>query len=247
MVDRRSPDPYGKVYDYVSEMEALGYDIAYVGQHRFSKSTAFGGSQATEPSAPLTVATALLARTRRIKMCTNILLLAAHHPLEIAEQVSTLNELSNNRFILGAGLCYMPHEFEHVGWNFKTRASRFEECLEILRLALAGGEFSYSGRHFTIPPCTLQPPPLPSTQMPIWIGAVSEPAMQRAARMGDGWLIGFAEHLLDLRDKVRRYKAGAAAHSRASTLCLMRELHIAPSRDAIDPNWLPNVAKVWQA
>jgi alkanesulfonate monooxygenase SsuD/methylene tetrahydromethanopterin reductase-like flavin-dependent oxidoreductase (luciferase family) len=247
MLDRNAGDPYGKLYAYLNEMQDLGYDIAYVGQHRFSPKTAFGGSQATAPSAPLTMIAALLARTSRIKLCTNIMLLAAHHPLEVAEQINTLNELSNNRFILGAAIGYVPHEFESVGWSFRTRAKRFEECIEILRLALTGEQFSFSGKHFTIPPCTLQPPPLPGAEMPIWIGAVSEPAMQRAGRMGDGWLIGFAENLVELRDKVARYKAIAAQYGRPSTLCLMRDLHIAPSRRQLDADWLRKVATVWQA
>lgn len=247
MIDRRQSDPYRKLTAYVSEMEDLGYDIVYTGQHRFSRTTAFGGAEATEPSAPLIMLSALLARTQRIKMCTNILLLAAHHPLEIAEQVLSLNELSNNRFILGAGLGYRPDEFENLGWGFKTRAKRFEECLEILRLALSGEEFSYAGRHFTIPRCIVTPPPMAGARMPIWIGAVSEPAMLRAARLGDGWLIGFAEHLLELQSKVARYKAVAAGHGRPSTLCLMRDLHIAPTRSALDNDWLPRVMTVWQS
>jgi alkanesulfonate monooxygenase SsuD/methylene tetrahydromethanopterin reductase-like flavin-dependent oxidoreductase (luciferase family) len=247
MIDRTSSDPWRKVHNYLSEMEDLGYDIAYAGQHRFSRTTAFGGSEATEPSAPLTMLAALLARTRTINLCTNIMLLAAHHPLEVAEQVNTLNELSNNRFILGAGLGYVPHEFENVGWGFRNRVSRFEECVAILRLAVSGKEFSYRGKHFTIPLCIVQPPPLPGADMPIWIGAVSEPAMQRAGRIGDGWLIGFAEHLIDLQGKVARYKAIAAEHGRPSTLCLMRDLHIAPSKAQLDPNWLGNVMTVWQA
>ena len=78
-----------------------------------------------------------------MKMSTNIMLLPAHHPVEIAEQINTINEMSNNRFILGAGIGYKPDEFEHVGWGFKNRASRFEECLQIVRLALTGKEFSY--------------------------------------------------------------------------------------------------------
>jgi alkanesulfonate monooxygenase SsuD/methylene tetrahydromethanopterin reductase-like flavin-dependent oxidoreductase (luciferase family) len=81
--------------------------------------------------------------------------------------------------------------------------------------------------------------------MPLWIGAVSEPAMRRAGRLGDGWLIGFAEHLVELQGKVAQYKAIAKQHGRPSTLCLMRDLHIAPTRSHIDRNWLKNVASVW--
>ena len=75
-------------------------------------------------------------------MCTNIMLLPAHHPIEVAEEINTLSELSNNRFILGAGIGYKRDEFEHVGWDFRTRAKRFEECLEVLRLGLSGRRFS---------------------------------------------------------------------------------------------------------
>jgi alkanesulfonate monooxygenase SsuD/methylene tetrahydromethanopterin reductase-like flavin-dependent oxidoreductase (luciferase family) len=88
---------------------------------------------------------------------------------------------------------------------------------------------------------------MPGAATPLWIGAVSEPAMLRAGRLGDGWLISFAEHLVELQAKIGRYKAVAAEHGRPSTLCLMRDLHIAPTKGALDPNWLPNVIKVWQS
>lgn len=247
MIERSSSEPYGRLYSYLNEMEDIGYDMGWCGQHRFSSSTAFGGDTASEPAAPLIMLAALLARTRRMRMCTNIMLLPAHHPVEIAEQVNTLNEMSNNRFVLGAGIGYQRKEFETAGWDFKGRAKRLEECLEILRLAFAGGEFSYTGRHFSIPPCTVMPPPLAGGVTPLWIGAVSEPAMLRAGRLGDGWLISFAEHLMELRAKIGRYKGVAAEHGRPSTLCLMRDLHIAPTREAVDSNWLPNVIKVWQS
>lgn len=247
MIDRRSSDPYGKLFNYINEMEDLGYDLGWCGQHRFADKTAFGGDTASEPSAPLPMLTALMARSSQMKFCTNIMLLPAHHPVEIAEEINTINEMSNNRFIVGAGIGYKPDEFENVGWIFKTRAKRFEECLEILRMALTGKEFSYHGKHFTIDNCAVVPPPLNNETPPLWIGAVSEPAMLRAGRLGDGWLISFAEHLLELQDKVARYKSVAAEHGRPSTLCLMRDVHIAPTREKLDPNFLPNIIKVWQS
>lgn len=247
LIDRSSSEPYEKLYSYVREMEDLGYDIGYVGQHRFSDVTAMGGDVASEPASPLIMVSAILARTSRLKMCTNIMLLPAHHPVEIAEEVSTLNELSGNRFILGSGIGYKPDEFENVGWPFKNRARRFEECLAILRLALSGAEFSFSGEFFRLGPLKVVPTPLPGSAIPLWIGAVSEPARKRAGRLGDGWLIGFAEHMVELEAKVAQYKSIAAEHGRPSTICLMRDLHIAPTRRQLDPNWLGNVIRVWQA
>ena len=62
MIDHRSSDPYSKIYSIVNEMEDLGYDILYVGHHRFSDRTAFGGDVASEPSAPFIQLAAMLAR-----------------------------------------------------------------------------------------------------------------------------------------------------------------------------------------
>src|SRR5690606_23135479 len=110
-----------------------------------------------------------------------------------------------------------------------------------------GEPFSYHGQHFNIDDVMITPPPLGGEVPPIWIGAVSEPAMKRAGRLGDGWLISFAEHLLELQEKVATYKAIAAEHGRPSTLALMRDVHIAPNREALDPDFLPNIIKVWQS
>jgi alkanesulfonate monooxygenase SsuD/methylene tetrahydromethanopterin reductase-like flavin-dependent oxidoreductase (luciferase family) len=247
LIEPGAREPYARVYDFVREMEALGYDIAYLGHHRFADVTAFGGDTASEPSAPLVMAAALLARTTRLNVCTNIMLLPSRHPVEVLEEVNTLNELSGGRFVLGSGIGYKPDEFETTGWEFKTRARRFEECLQILRLGLAGQPITFHGDFFDIGNLTVVPKAPPGPPMPLWVGAVSEPAMKRAGRLGDGWLIGFAEHLVELQAKVAAYKAIAAQHGRTSTLCLMRDLHIAPTRGALDPAWLRNVTGVWQA
>ncbi len=247
LIDRSSSSPYRKLINYIQEMEVLGYDLGWCGHHRFSDTTAFGGDTASEPSAPLLMLAPLIAHTSTMQFATNIMLVPAHHPVELAEEINTLQEFSNNRFILGAGIGYKPNEFENVGWHFKSRAKRMEECLEILRIAMTGEEFTYSGKHFNLEKIKVTPPPLPGTHTPLWVGAVSEPAMLRAARLGDGWEISFAEHILELEAKVSRYKSLAAKHGRPSTLCLMRDVHIAPTREQLDPNFLANIIKVWQS
>ena len=247
MIDRASSDPYGPLFSYLNEMEDLGYDMAWCGHHRFSDTTAFGGDSATEPSAPLAMLAPLMARTKVMKFCTNIMLIPSRHPLELAEEINTLNEMANNRVILGGGIGYKPDEFENCGWSFKTRARRFEECIEILRLAMRGERFSYQGNHFQIDDVIVHPPALRGEIPPIWVGAVSEPAMKRAGRLGDGWIVSFAEHLLELADKVKVYKEIAADNDRPSTIALMRDVHIVPSRDKVDPDFLQNIVKVWQS
>jgi alkanesulfonate monooxygenase SsuD/methylene tetrahydromethanopterin reductase-like flavin-dependent oxidoreductase (luciferase family) len=99
MIDRGSSDPYGKLFNYLNEMEDLGYDLGWCGHHRFSSSTAFGGEEATEPSAPLPMLSALMARTSRMKFCTNIFLAPARHPLELARASAT--SPTNSRIAAG--------------------------------------------------------------------------------------------------------------------------------------------------
>ncbi len=247
MIATASSDPYGPLFSYLNEMEDLGYDLAWCGHHRFAPTSAFGGDQASEPSAPLLMLAPLIARTRTMRFASNIMLLPSRHPLEVAEEINTLNEMANNRFILGAGIGYKPDEFENCGWGFKSRASRFEECLEILRLAMPGAPFSYHGKHFNIDDVMITPPALRGAVPPLWIGAVSDPAMRRAGRLGDGWIVSFAEHLIELAGKVATYKAIAAEHGRPATIALMRDLHIAETRSQLDPQFLPNIIKVWQS
>jgi len=91
------------------------------------------------------------------------------------------------------------------------------------------------------------PPPLRGEVPPIWIGAVRDPAMRRAWRLADGWLISFAEHMVELKEKVATYKSIAREHGRSSTLALMRDVHIVQTRAELDPEFLPNIIKVWQS
>lgn len=229
------PDPYGKIVGFLREAEELGYDFAAIGHHRFTPELSFG-----EPSAPMIMLAALLARTSRIRLCTCITLVPTYHPLDLAEQVNTLQELSNNRFIFGAGLGYREYEFAAVEIDYKRRASRFDECLDVLNKALTGDEFSYSGQHFRIPPVRVTPAPLPGKATPIWTGANSDAGVRRAARYTDGWIVGFPAHVGETRKRAENYRRMAREHARTSSICLMRDFHIAEHRDQLNPHWLNN-------
>ncbi len=230
-VERGARDPYRRIYDYVERAEALGFDFGAVGHHRFTPQLAFG-----EPSAPLTMLAAILARTTRLKVCTSILLLPTYHPLDIAEQVATLDELSNGRVIFGIGAGYRSYEFDAVGIDFKTRMSRMEEMVAVLRQAWSGAPVSFHGRHFQIDNVEVGPRPQ-QQRVPIWVGTGTPAGIDRTARIADGWLAGFPTPLSMLEPAVRDYRAAAAAAKQPATVCLMRDFHIAPDRARVDPQW----------
>ncbi len=112
-------------------------------------------------------------------------LLPFRHPVLLAEEIATLATIAPDRFIMQCGLGYGEREFAAFGINSKHRPSRFEECLVIMRGLWAGETVSHQGR-WEIHEARISPtPPQP---IEVWIAAKAKPAIERAARLGDGWL-----------------------------------------------------------
>src|SRR5882672_11466101 len=95
---------------------------------------------------PLIVATAVAARTRRLRVGTSVILLPLHHPVHVAEDAITLDLVSRGRVILGVGIGYQPADFRAFSVPLEHRTALFEEGVELLRLCSAGEKFSYRGK-----------------------------------------------------------------------------------------------------
>ncbi|HEX2171040.1 MAG TPA: LLM class flavin-dependent oxidoreductase, partial [Dehalococcoidia bacterium] len=128
--------------------------------------------------APLITAAAVAAKTERITIGTAVLLLPLYHPVQVAEQAAVVDLISNGRLILGVGLGYQPEDFQTFGVPIEQRVSHFEEGIQILRGAWAQDNFSFSGRRFRVDDLSLSPKPV-QQPAPIWIGASSNPAVER--------------------------------------------------------------------
>lgn len=129
--------------------------------------------------APLTVAAALLARTKEATVTVSALLLPLHDPLRIAEQVATLDLLSGGRIVIVAGLGYRPEEFAMAGVDRRRRGAVFEEYVDVLRRAWTGEPFSYRGVE-----CRVTPAPASKPHPPLFVGGSTLTAARRAARLG---------------------------------------------------------------
>ena len=112
-------------------------------------------------------------------------LLPFRHPVLLAEEIATLATITPNRFIMQCGLGHGKREFAAFGINARQRPSRFEECLTIMRRLWAGETVSHDGR-WQITEARIAPtPPQP---IEVWVAASAQRAIERAARLGDGWL-----------------------------------------------------------
>lgn len=131
----------------------------------------------------------LAGATSRIKLGTAVTVPALRHALPLSRQLATLDDLCGGRLVLGAGVGWMREEFAAVGVPAATRADRFEELIDALRTAWASDVSSFDGSYFSWPSAGMLPRPHGGRSIPVLIGGHSEPAIDRAARIGDGWAI----------------------------------------------------------
>jgi probable F420-dependent oxidoreductase len=179
--------------DAVREMsvalENFGIDACYVTDHPAPDAAWLhaNGHDALDPFAAFGF---VAASTSRLLMHTNILVMAYRNPFLTAKSAATLQTLSSGRLILGVGAGYQKSEFAALGVDFHKRGKLFDEALEVIRLAWAGGPVAFDGTTFTA--IGNEPRPVPNPAPPIWIGGGSDKAIERAARFGDGWSPFFA-------------------------------------------------------
>lgn len=130
------------------------------------------------------------AHTERIRLRTDVIIPLFQQPVVLARRLATLDHLSGGRLDVGVGLGWMAEEFAAVGVPERGRARRFEEAIAAIRACWAPDPVQFVGEHYRIPPAQIGPKPVGST-IPIAIGALVRPAVERAARIGDGLTIGF--------------------------------------------------------
>ena len=194
--DFRNPAPWRQPwrvrYEAILEQIAwaerdLGFGSVWISEHHFLPD---GYAAST-----LTVAAAIAARTQGMAIGTNVLVLPLHEPIRLAEDCLSLHAISGGRFRLGVGLGYREPEFRALGQRLSQRRARAEEAIDILRMAFTGRPFSHHGRFHDIDDVTVSPDPGPAGGPEIWVGALSQAGVERAARRGDGFLCALPDHI----------------------------------------------------
>jgi alkanesulfonate monooxygenase SsuD/methylene tetrahydromethanopterin reductase-like flavin-dependent oxidoreductase (luciferase family) len=173
---RPYPELYRAVLDQIVRAEELGYDNVWLTEHHFA-------DDGYNPSL-LPTAAAIATRTSRIRIGTFVLLLPFQHPVRVAEDASCIDIWSGGRFDLGVGQGYSYKEFNAFCMRRDERSARLSEGLEVIKRLWTEERVSYSGRFTQIQEMTLSPRPVQQPHVPIWIGARTERATRRAARLG---------------------------------------------------------------
>jgi len=178
----------GSIEDLARIAEAadrLGYHHLTCSEHIALPSSELGRRGAIYWD-PLATFGYLAARTERIRFATSVLVLAYHHPLEIAKRYGTLDKISNGRVILGVGVGTLKEEFDLIGAPFDDRAPRSDDALKALRASLSQRLPEYHGLFYdfeglVVDPCSVQ------DHLPIWVGGRTLRSLRRAVTLADGW------------------------------------------------------------
>lgn len=196
---RAHKDLYAEMLDEISMADEMGFDSAWLTEHHFLKDGYCPSS--------MVAAAAIAARTKKIRIGTGVLLMPLHDPVRVAEDAAVVDLISGGRLILGIGLGYRPEEFAGFGRLLKERRGRMEESLEILNSSWRDEPFSFDGKYYKLENVSVTPKPV-QRPIPIWIGAFTEPAIRRAARIGSPLfvpaigIIPIVKYLLDMHSNM---------------------------------------------
>jgi len=168
------------------QAEELGFADAWTSEHIIIPKGA-----PYPPSAifydPVLTLTWAAAFTKRIGLGTSVLVLPMRHPLPLAKELATLQNLSEGRLILGAGVGWMEAEFAALGVPFRERGRRMDEGIAMMRAVWGEDPVTFRAHHIPAVIEEMRMLPQPVTPIPIWIGGSSEAALARAIRLADGW------------------------------------------------------------
>lgn len=151
---------------------------------------------------------AMAAVTTRLRFVTSIYVLPMRNPFVVAKAVGTAAVMSHDRVSLGVGAGWMREEFELLEQPFDRRGKRMDEMIDVLRLLWKGGGMvEHHGAFYDFD--KLEMSPVPKAEIPIYVGGLSEPALKRAAHVGDGWIsdLHSIAELKQIVAKLRAYRA----------------------------------------
>ena len=233
---RAHAERYAEMLDLIVLADSLGFDVAWLAELHF-------GGAFSLLSSPLMAVPVIAQRTRRIRIGTAVTLLPLHHPLQCAEQAATADLLSGGRLEFGVGRGSIPSQFHGFRVPVAENRARFDECLEIIRLAWTGERFSYRGTFYQIENLAVVPRPLQRPHPPIRVAVHSQESF---AHIGDLGLPIYSGTTTTPLPQLREYTALYRAHLAAGghpwqndQMALMMPVHIGPTavaaRDAMRP------------
>jgi alkanesulfonate monooxygenase SsuD/methylene tetrahydromethanopterin reductase-like flavin-dependent oxidoreductase (luciferase family) len=209
--------------------ETLGFDGVWLAERHFSPP---GGPVLVSSigSAPLLLATAIATRTSRLRIGTAVLLLPLGHPVRLAEEVATLDQLSQGRLDLGIGRSSFPRAYEGYHIPYAESRERFREYLDVMRLAWTQPRFSYTGTFYTCRDLEVLPKPYQQPYPPLHQAAATRATFAAIGTLGLALLVALiGTPMAELATVIAAYHAAwqAAGHPGLGEVRLRLPIYVA--------------------
>src|SRR6266852_3380183 len=214
---------FAEMLDRIALAEMLGFDMAWLAELHF-------GGAFSLLSSPLMAVPVIAQRTRRIRIGTAVTLLPLHHPLSCAEQAATADILSGGRLEFGVGRGSIPTQFHGFRVPVAENRARFDECLEIIRLAWTQERFSYRGRFYEVDNLSVVPKPLQRPHPPIRVAVHTAESFAHIGDLGlpiySGTTTTPLPQLREYMALYREHLAGAGHSWKGDQMALMLPVHV---------------------
>ena len=179
------------ITDFLTTVESLGYDSAWVGEG------VFGKVPNLEPIPLLSYAAAL---TSRIKLGVSALTFPLWNPIFLAKAVASLDQLSKGRFILGLTVGVHREDYPAFGLRPERRLTRFIEGLDLMKRLWTSDNVTFKGKFWDMENVSISPRPAQKPHPPVWFGSRALPALRRSVQSGDGWMGSGATSTAEFRE-----------------------------------------------
>ena len=162
--------------------DSLGFDTAWLAELHFHPTFSITPS-------PMLLASAIAQTTQRIRLGTAVNLMPLHHPIQLAEEIATLDIISGGRAVFGIGRGIIPSHFEGYGVSMEESRKRFDECLRLIVDAWTKEELDFQGEYYQVSDVILAPKPLQKTHPPIHVAATGPDTFELVGSMGYNLLV----------------------------------------------------------
>jgi len=223
-VDKQSDaDAFAMGLDQVCAAEDWGLDAVWLAEiHQQAARSVM--------SAPMTVLSAIAARTSKLKLGTGVQVLPLTHPLRLAEETATVDQISRGRLLMGVGRSGNPRAYAAYGVPYSESRERFFETLDVLKLAWSQPSFSFHGKFHNFDEARAVPRPFQTPHPPIRIAGASEDTFPVLGALGYPLFVAVRSGTLDgLAPDLDAYRAAyvAAGHLGKGEVHLRLTLHVA--------------------
>ena len=170
---------YAYLRDYLRAVESIGFEDGWLTEGILTSSFHLE---------PVTYLSYVAAMTQNLRLGVAVIILNTRNPVQLAKALATVDQLSGGRMILGVGLGGGTRNYAAFGISAEKRVSRFEEAVNVMKALWTQETVNHPGALWKLENARMKPKCFQKPHLPIYFGGHAEPAMQRAVRMGDGWM-----------------------------------------------------------